>query len=65
MKTNTKPAANDATYRATREIKTGLSGSGHKIWLVVTEWTRECGRTGYHAERFDNEAEAQHWMAHC
>ena len=45
-----------------RELETGLAGDGAKVWLVVTTWTGADGRHRQHAERFDSEAEARHWM---
>lgn len=46
----------------TREIVEGISGSGHTVWIVVTEWTCEDGHQGIAGETFDTLAEAQAWI---
>ena len=49
--------------KVTREISEGLGGSGEKLWIVVTEWTRQGDGVVMSAhERFDNKAEAEHWV---
>jgi hypothetical protein len=42
-----------------KEINTGLSGSGKTVWMVCTVCVNGSWK---HVERFDNEAEARHWM---
>lgn len=42
-----------------KETHTGINGSGHKTWLVVT--VRESDGAWLHIEHFDNEAEADSW----
>ena len=43
-----------------KELVTGLNGSGHRTWFVVTVQTA----TGIwiHREGFDTEAEAANWL---
>lgn len=44
----------------TIEIHTGLSGSGHTVYLAVTVDTKS-GKW-LHVERFDNLPQAQNWQ---
>lgn len=48
--------------KTTYEIKPGINGSGHRVWIVFSEWTGEDGRTRGHMERFDNREEAENWI---
>ena len=44
-------------------IKEGLSGSGHTIWMVVTE-RAETGKWLWN-ESFDNREEAESWLKYA
>ena len=43
-----------------KELKEGINGSGHKVWVVfsINTETNSC----IHNEYFDTEAEAKNWI---
>jgi hypothetical protein len=56
------PMTNATNTTKTYEIKTGINGSGQRVWIVLSEWTGEDGRPRGHMERFDNREEAENWI---
>jgi len=60
--TNNDPASIRSTNpdHFHKELNEGLSGSGHKVWMVCT--VNNVTGAWKWVERFDNKAEAESWM---